>query len=188
MKFSDIPKFTRPANYRINVSWDYFPNLIDKWTNEWKGDSEGNLNLNPEFQRGHVWTRKQQIAYVEFKLRGGYGANDILFNCVGWMGKFEGPFVLVDGKQRIEAVFQFLNNKLKVFEKYYRKDFEGRISSDTDFIFHVNDLKTEEEVLNWYLELNSGGTPHTKAELDKVKKMLQKISKEKNQQNLKIEK
>jgi hypothetical protein len=27
-------------------------------------------------------------------------------------------------------------------------------------------------VLQWYLELNSGGTPHTKEELDKVKKML----------------
>jgi hypothetical protein len=43
-----------------------------------------------------------------------------------------------------------------------------------NIIWHVNDLKTREEVLIWYLEMNSGGTPHTKEELDRVKRMLEK--------------
>jgi hypothetical protein len=41
----------------------------------------------------------------------------------------------------------------------------------------VNDLKTEAEVLRWYLEINAGGTPHTEEELDKVRKMLKKARK-----------
>ena len=36
----------------------------------------------------------------------------------------------------------------------------------------TNDLQTREEVLQWYLELNSTGTPHTKKELDRVKALL----------------
>ena len=36
----------------------------------------------------------------------------------------------------------------------------------------VNDLQTREEVLQWYLELNSAGTPHSKEELDRVKALL----------------
>lgn len=51
---------------------------------------------------------------------------------------------------------------------------------DFDYVHHsfdfiINDLQTEEEVLNWYLEMNSGGTVHTKEELDKVKHLLEEV-------------
>jgi len=170
MKFSEIEKLTQNAHYRINVSWDYLEEKIKGWKSE---QSSCQLDLDPDFQRGHVWTEEQQIAFVEFKLRGGEGSNIIYFNCVGWMDSFEGPFVLVDGKQRLNAVLRFLNNEIKVFGYYY-KEFEGRISSDCDFIFCVNNLTNYNDVLRWYLEMNSGGTPHTQAELDKVKDLLNK--------------
>ena len=38
------------------------------------------LQLNPEFQRGHVWTEEQQIAWVEYYLRGGKSGNTIYLN------------------------------------------------------------------------------------------------------------
>ena len=31
--------------------------------------SEMGLQLNPDFQRGHVWTEEQQIAWIEYHLR-----------------------------------------------------------------------------------------------------------------------
>lgn len=31
---------------------------------------------------------------------------------------------------------------------------------------NVNDLKTEKEVLQWYVDMNAGGTPHTKEEIE----------------------
>lgn len=40
---------------------------------------------------------------------------------------------------------------------------------------NVNDLKTEKEVLQWYVDVNSGGTPHTNEEIERVKKMIQEI-------------
>lgn len=37
---------------------------------------------------------------------------------------------------------------------------------------NVNDLKTEREVLQWYIDMNAGGTPHTTEEIDRVKKLI----------------
>ncbi len=40
---------------------------------------------------------------------------------------------------------------------------------------NVNDLKTEREVLQWYVDMNAGGTPHTSDEIEKVRKMIQEL-------------
>jgi hypothetical protein len=88
------------------------------------------------------------------------------------MNLFTGNMVLVDGLQRITAVLMFLHNEIPAFG-VYRKEWEGRLSmTGPDFIFVVNDLPTREKVLKWYLNMNSGGTVHTEAELDKVRELL----------------
>lgn len=169
MRFADIPKLTDPANYKVNVNWEYLESCLERY----KEEGPGGLDMDPEFQRGHVWTRAQQIAYVEFKLSGGTGSNEILFNCVGWMRGFEGPFVLVDRKQRLTAALAFLHDEIPAFGYLY-SEYEDRMRiSRIDFIFCIHNLPDMKSVLKWYLELNSGGTPHTKEELDKVRRMLE---------------
>lgn len=170
IKFKEIPQFTRSANYRVNSRWDHCMETLE----EWQTERLAPLNLDPDFQRAHVWSREQQIRYVEYKLRGGYGADQIQFNCVGWQGSYKGPFVLVDGKQRIEAVRVFLNDEFKVFVQYFYSDFEDTLDWKCDFVLCVNDLKTRAEVLQWFLDLNSTGTPFTENELDKVRDLLEK--------------
>lgn len=171
MKFSDIPKLTKSASYRVHQSWKYLLQSLESYQSRY--EYMAGIDLNPEFQRGHVWTEQQQIDYVEFKLKGGEGSDILFFNCIGWMSSFKGPFVLVDGKQRLEAVLKFLRNELPVFGGYYLEEFEDSMhSTEPCFIFCVNDLPNMQLVLLWYLELNSGGTPHTKEELDKVRNML----------------
>jgi len=46
-------------------------------------------------------------------------------------------------------------------------------SSDANLKMNINGLQTRKELLTWYLDLNDGGTVHTKEELDKVKEMLE---------------
>lgn len=41
--------------------------------------------------------------------------------------------------------------------------------------FNVNDLKTEKKVLQWYIDMNAGGTPHTTEEIERVKKMITEL-------------
>jgi hypothetical protein len=70
--------------------------------------------MNPDFQRGHVWTEEQQIAYVEYLLKGGMSGRTFYFNKPSWKNKdtINGydDFVCVDGLQRTTAIEKFLNN------------------------------------------------------------------------------
>jgi uncharacterized protein with ParB-like and HNH nuclease domain len=166
MKFTDIPQYTRSGNWECNFDIRGFVGQIEKW------EAEDGLQLNPDFQRGHVWTEEQQISFVEFILKGGTTARVVYLNHQGWMGDFEGEFVCVDGLQRITAVKRFIHNEIKAYSYFY-KEFEGSPRMMNDLRININNLKTRKEVLQWYLEFNSGGTIHTKEELDKVKKLLE---------------
>jgi uncharacterized protein with ParB-like and HNH nuclease domain len=174
MKFQDIKKITR-AKYRVDVPWDYLP----KWIEDHKNDI--GIELEPDFQRAHVWTDEKRIKYVEFQLRGGNSGKEIYWNCPGWMkvGKNQkfGPLQLVDGLQRITSALKFLNNEIPVFGAF-RKNYEDKLSLfDVTFIFNVNDLEDRKDVLQWYIDLNDGGVIHTTEEIEKVKKMLEEESK-----------
>lgn len=171
LSYQSLPRFTRNPSYRINVDWHYLESTISHWSN----DNLCPIDLNPDFQRDYVWTLEQQIKYVEYALKGGSSGREIYFNCVGWQTTFKGPFVIVDGKQRLHAVREFLANKIPVFGDYYHKDIEGRLPTTAFFYFSINDLPTRKEVLQWYLEMNTGGTIHTQKEIDKVKQMVENI-------------
>ena len=168
-RFKDIPQFTSDGCYQVNYPLTSLVKYIEEEIRD------AGLQLNPEFQRGHVWTEEQQIAYIEFILRGGKPARTIYFNMPGWNGSIPSTqyddFVCVDGLQRITAVLKFMNNEIKIFGSYY-KEFEDHIPLNAELLFNVNNLQTEKEVLQWYVDMNSGGTPHTSDEIARVKKMI----------------
>lgn len=60
MKFSDIEKLTAWSGYSVNVEW----NSLEQTLNQYK--EHYNLDMNPDFQRGHVWTQGKQIGYVVY--------------------------------------------------------------------------------------------------------------------------
>lgn len=172
LSFEELAKkFTPAPTYRVTVMWDYMEETIANWQDKSTGPNSA-LDLNPDFQREHVWTTDQQIQYVEYILSGGMSGKEIYFNCVGWMRSYVGPFVIVDGKQRLQAVRRFMANEIPIFGDNYRKDIEGRLRLNASFTFAVNDLKTRADVLKWYLEMNTGGTPHTEEEIQKAKDLL----------------
>ncbi len=100
-----------------------------------------------------------------------------MFNCAGWRdgGLPRGPFVLVDGQQRISAVRGFLRNEVAVFGGRLYRDYAGDLLGldGAYFRLHVNDLPTRADYLRWYIELNTGGTPHTESEISRVRWMLE---------------
>jgi hypothetical protein len=175
MKITDIPMFQSPARYRTNVGWSYIEDTLKSYNERHEIDGWLGLNLDPDFQRGHVWDEAKQIAYVEYKLRGGEYSDVILFNHPNWQGSYKGEMVLVDGKQRLEAIRKFMRNELPIFGGNYLKDFDNprQLLRSVDLVFCVNNIKTREGVLQWYLELNSGGVVHTKEEIQKVQNLLE---------------
>lgn len=168
-KFRDIPRYIR-ANYQVDYPLSYF----EKWLKE--EEEEAGLQLNPDFQRGHVWTEAQQIAYIEFLLRGGKTGRDLYFNYPEIHHKNEvsnyTDYVCVDGLQRITSILRFLHSEIPAFGTLY-KDYEDSLRAVDDTVrIHINDLPTKEEVLRWYLEMNAGGTPHSADEINRVNSLL----------------
>lgn len=168
-KFSEIPQYTMPSSYKVNISWSYLPNWVNDNVNSY------GLDVNPNFQRHYVWTPEQEKAYVEYILKGGFSGKDIYCNCPGWhYGKMKN-YTLVDGKQRLTAVLKFLDNQFTIFEGHYYKDYEDTLRlTQAEFIWHVNQLKTAKEVYQWYIDLNMGGTKHTEKDITKVQEFIDK--------------
>lgn len=168
--WDDIPQYTRDAAYRVDVPLDSVESTLARY----RKSAEDGLQLEPDFQRAHVWSTQKRRAYVEHLLRGGHASREIRFNCPGWMRDFRGPMTLVDGLQRLTAVRMFANSRLPVFGRYFHQ-FEGRFPwARCSLLFYINTLATRAEVLQWYLDLNAGGVVHTKAELDRVRELLER--------------
>jgi len=165
--FADIPKFPN-AKYEVDVPWNHVESNLETLA------GDGELRLDPDYQRTHVWTPEQQIAFVEFQLMGGEVSRTLVFNAPHWNRSGEQYVELVDGKQRLEAVRAFMRGDVPAFGRRLH-EYEGRFPTmDYQLRFQVCALPTREEVLQLYLKINAGGTPHTKAEMDRVRDLLRK--------------
>jgi hypothetical protein len=173
MKFSDIPPLIGSGSWECNYRLGGVERVLTEW------EQESGLNLCPDFQRGHVWREAQQTAFMEYCLRGGQSGLIIYFNKPSWHLSVEAgaydDFVCVDGLQRLTAIRRFLRGEIPAFGHRY-PDFEDSIikaPNVTGVRFNVNALQTRAEVLNWYLQMNDGGTPHTAEEISRVKALLE---------------
>lgn len=172
VKFKDIKPFVRDGSYEIDVFVDNIERTLNGYINDY------GLDLNPDFQRGHVWTEEQQIAYVEFFLRGGKTARVIYFNSPAFGNSMNGDLdetiLCVDGLQRLTSIRRFINNEIKVFGHYFN-EYEDKIGLRHTLKFNINSLENRKDVLEWYLQFNSGGTVHSKEELDRVRALLDEL-------------
>jgi hypothetical protein len=168
--FQEIPQFPK-AYYRVDVGWDYLNTTLEHWHNPDMGNP---LILNPEWQRGHVWSKQQQIKYVEFVLKGGTTGKEIYFNCSSWQCEYNTPTYCVDGLQRLTAAKRFMNNEIPAFGTHL-KDFKGKMRGNAHvrFSFNMLMMKNKRELLNLYIMFNSGGVVHKPKEIERIKKILE---------------
>jgi hypothetical protein len=166
-RFRDVPQLTNYGSYAVDHSWRHLEEATAHYAESYRFDFG-----ESDFQRAHVWTEAQQIAFVEFGLKGGRSGMSILTNVEDFSSGTGEQMVLVDGKQRLNAVLSFLRNEIPAFGVFYREFGDKLNMTGPSFRWHVNDLTGKKAVLNWYLELNAGGTVHTDAELDKVRDLL----------------
>ena len=102
----------------------------------------------------------------------GRGSDTLRFNCAGWGGSYRGPFAIVDGLQRLTAARAFIADRLPAFGRTLSQ-WADEIPSSVGLVMNVNDLATRADVLRWYIELNSGGIPHSDAEIGRVRALLE---------------
>lgn len=166
------------ANYEVHV----FVGRIAPFL-EGLGNDYGGLEMCPDFQRGHVWTEAQQIAFLEALLRGALPSSSLLlqFNCRNFNDFRDSPADLptglqcLDGLQRYTAAQRLIKGEIKPFglslDDLAGTNFDP--NRDT-FRFRVAifAFRSRAEVLSHYLALNGGGTPHSPEEIQRVKQLL----------------
>lgn len=165
-----------------DMGWEHLLQHI-----EGRGTREEPWDLAPDYQRGAVWTKDQQERFIGHVLAGGkvlpiyvqrYESSE---NAPKGTNYLRLPCEVIDGQQRLRAIMAFLKGDCgaKVYHDgewhtyFYsqmneqeRSEINGLGGQRVNFV----DLPRKDR-LRFYLRLN-GGTPHTEAELDKVRRML----------------
>jgi len=154
-----------PAN--VKVSRDVF----SVYELKRKYEERETVKLDPEFQRGDVWSRKQQSELIESILMGiplpvMYFAED----------KF-GNLQVIDGRQRLTALFKFLNNEFNISsspilgylksKKFKDLDKKEQIKlEDYQLIVYIIKPQTPDRIkFDIFDRVNRGGTQLNKQEM-----------------------
>jgi hypothetical protein len=178
-----IIKPVRKNRYEVRVDWRHFPRYLKSLAEDY-----GPVELNPDFQRGHVWTEEQQVRFIENVMRGiaSSASLSIQLNCSNWnttecKGDLPIGIQCLDGLQRINAVSRFLGGEIHPFGLTLT-DLEGSSYSVklSNFYFTVQmfDYENKTDVIQHYIDFNAGGTPHAPEEIERIKKLKADIENE----------
>ena len=184
-KERELYRLVRPlrhASYKVDVPLSRVESMITEFAKDAK-TMGGKLELNPDFQRGHVWSQDKQVAYIENLFRGLSPAT-LRFNCAGWQGLKAkgdinpGDIVCVDGLQRLTAVRDFMAGKFTIFGNKTPEDLKGTSfdpsrSTSWRISMEMFEIPTRQQLLQFYLDINRGGVVHTQEELDRVSGLLE---------------
>jgi len=171
-RVQDFAFVQRQSYYRVIIEHRRIISNLDRYKEQW------NLNMDPDFQRGYIWSDMQKIAYIEFLLSGGTTGREIYFNAPGWgKGNADEPMVLVDGKQRLNAIISFMKGEFEVFAAANYSDLTWSDRENLDIYFNVNDLEDPKDVIRWYLGMNTGGAIHTEEDLQPAYNALKNLKK-----------
>ncbi len=142
------------------------------------------VDLNPDYQRDHVWTRKQQALYIGAMIEGRCNGVIILHDDMESTPTTEWDttrkqYTAIDGKQRLTAILAYFDNEVEAtlldgctfFRSQLDEVSRRRSERVLCTIGTVRDM-TRAEQIEYYLALNTGGTLHTPEELDRVRCLL----------------
>lgn len=140
------------------------------------------IDMNPEYQRGLVWTEEQKVKLI-----------DSIFNNVS-IGAFvlaekkwftDGNVVsemyeIVDGKQRLTAIIDFVSSKFPYKGKYYhelapitRHEFEDQqVLIGMLNLNRVDAKYNRKQVIEQFIRLNENGTIVDKNIINKAKELI----------------
>ena len=145
--------------------------LSDLFVQRYEGRfAHSNFDLNPDYQRGHVWTQAQQEAFMGHMLEGG-ATPLVVCNRVS-IAVDE----VVDGKQRLTAFYRWYTGQIDGVTDNFRINIADLDDDARRWMASPSGLRMtigyvslpRAEVLRLYLRLNRGGTIHADMEIENV--------------------
>ncbi len=128
---------------------------------------EGVLTFNPDFQRQYIWkARKGKSRLIEsLMLR-------IPIPAFYFYEKEDSRFTIIDGQQRLQTIFDFLDGKFRLFDlEYLNNQYNGKKFDDlalkykqrinrTQLNINILDDRSPQKVIyDIFRRINSGGIP-----------------------------
>ena len=140
----------------------------------------GDDGVKNYYQRDYVWDENDKKLLID-SIYHGIEIGKFLFRYNSWnrIKKYEGEvtnFDCVDGKQRLNAIIQFLTNQVSDMNGYYWKDLS--IKAQRRFLRYSNlsfgqlsEDASDKDVINCFLSLNFTGKMMSQEHIDYVKKI-----------------
>lgn len=165
-----------PLSIAPRIQFNFHQSDISSLINTYYGSF--GINLNPDYQRELVWSLEDKVKLI-----------DSIFNRVE-IGKFcliQLPYVggvrnygyeVLDGKQRINTLVSFMSDEFTYKGRYYSQlsYFEQRyVTSYSISMCIINQEITEEQKLEYFIRLNTGGVSMSQEHLDKIKNKLKNL-------------
>lgn len=136
----------------------------------------GTICIDPDFQRNNVWNNRQKSELIESVIMG------IPLPLIYLAENVDGQLVVVDGRQRLNTFFEFLNNEfrlrdLKILQQINRMNLNDLENSkqysryvtmieDTQLVVQIIKYPTKDRVrFDIFDRVNRGGTPLNKQEM-----------------------
>lgn len=150
--------------------------------------ADGEIDFDPPYQRGHVWTEDQQKNFVGFLIEGGR-APEVFVRELPVTEDTKPPFYeVVDGKQRMTAMIRWWNGEIPArlseewdSQEIWVSDLDlvelrcikiGGMNTSVQFLVDVTDA----QVMRFHLRLNRGGTVHTDEEIERVQRLYEEAA------------
>lgn len=122
----EIDEDLLPNKVKNESEENNYPNVVIKIEREQfsifelnRRKEKGKIKLDPEFQRSTVWKPHQERELIESVIMG------LPLQLIYTNSDEEGTHIIIDGKQRLNTFFRFLNNDFKLKDLKILKDLNG---------------------------------------------------------------
>lgn len=163
--------------YTVDHNLAYIETALASYAKDW------GMNLDPDYQRGHVWSDHKRSMFIESLLRGTLPDSLLMiqFNAPHWDNQaphsdLPSELQIVDGLQRLTTVRRFMAGELTAFGLHVDDFNESSFDCNRFYYrmkFAIHAMQTRADVLRYYLAINRGGVVHSDEEIARVTALLQ---------------
>jgi hypothetical protein len=140
------------------------------------------IDMNPEYQRGNVWTEEQQVKLID-SIYSNINIGSFVLVEKKWFENYNvvsDMYEILDGKQRLTAIIDYVSSKFTYRGKYYhelseytRSKFENQqILIGMMKLSKKDDSYNRKQVIKQFIRLNECGTSMEKSIIDKAKEIV----------------
>ena len=130
-------------------------------------------------QRDFVWTIEQKRELIYSILIGRHVPHCAIINAIDPKNDNEDLYLIIDGKQRLSTIFDFIDNKFTIIlegNEYLFSDLPDEYQTAINY-FHFryyvvnepwNNRITDEQKIAWFKFINFAGTPQDKEHINNL--------------------